>query len=98
MAGDTGVQITGTDPCADFGPTQRWALFWFVAVLLGGVTIVYKFASIDRWMYDNNAEFLDMKQYKENRVAQTSIPSESIDPRSQGDLSTVRSILTNSDK
>ena len=72
------------DPCGDFGPTQRWALVWFCAVLIGGSLFTYKLASTDRWMYDNNAQYLEMDSYKENRTAATTIIRDAGDSRAQG--------------
>ncbi|MCB0346066.1 MAG: hypothetical protein KDD66_13175 [Bdellovibrionales bacterium] len=76
------------DPCGDFGPTQKYALVWFFCVILGGVLLTMKLASIDSWMYANNGEFLDYQQYRENRRALTTIPSERVDPRQMGSIVT----------
>lgn len=75
--------IEDIDPCAAFGPTQRWALVWFVASILIGITLVCVLSRVDRFNYDTKGIFLDYDQYKENRRAITSIPSEEIDPRAR---------------
>ena len=74
------------DPCADFGPVQRNALIWFVFVVIGGGILVSQLARIDSWMFANNAENLDYGKYRENRVAQYSLGSDAVDPRSRGAL------------
>jgi hypothetical protein len=76
------------DPCAEFTSVQRNALIWFVVVIGLGLFLTTRFALIDRWMYDNNAEFLDPAAKKENRYAQGAIQSERLDPRQGGDLMT----------
>ncbi|MBL7662044.1 hypothetical protein JNK13_04745 [bacterium] len=73
--------ISIEDPCGEFGPTQRWALVWFVAVLAIGSFATYTFSQTDRWMYDNNAEFLDYQAYRENRNAIYSLAAERVDER-----------------
>ena len=91
MADEKNTEIQ--DPCAEFGPRQRAALTWFVAVLVLGSLAVTYLAGIDRWMYDNNAEMLDWTKYKENRQAFSSVASERSDPRSRGDYSSNASQL-----
>jgi hypothetical protein len=81
------------DPCAQFGPVQKRALVWFVVIILIGSALVCKLARVDRWMYDNNGEFLNYKAYKDNRTAATSVASEPSDPRMFSDLNTARTRL-----
>ena len=81
-------QGTVVDPCAEFGPDQRWAVVWFVLILIGGVTFVRVLSHIDEWMYAHNAEFLDYDAYADNRFSHTSIRSAPMDPRARGDLQT----------
>lgn len=88
MASTTEASTTVQDPCAEFGPNQRWALVWFLAIVFGGIVLVTQFARMDSWMWENNADFMDWKAYKENRIAHTTIPSERTDHRSAGDYST----------
>ena len=79
------------DPCGGFGPDQRWALVWFVAVLIGGITLTSQLARIDSWMWTNNAQVLDYRQYAENRETFTSLGTERVDPRARGSYSTAAS-------
>lgn len=88
MANDQNLE----DPCAEFTPVQRNAYIWFFGALILGGFLTYRFAVIDRWMYDNNAEFIDVAAHKQNRHAAASLESERIDPRQGGDL--VTSLLT----
>lgn len=82
---------TSDDPCKEFGPTQKWALVWFFSVILIGCAVVYNFARIDRFMYDSNAEYYNYQSYHENRLSQSTIRGDSVDPRSHGDsVSVVR--------
>ncbi len=74
------------DPCAEFGRTQKYALVWFFCVILGGVLLTAKLSNIDHWMYAHNGEFLDYDQYRENRQALTTVPSERVDPRQKGSI------------
>ena len=77
------------NPCGDFGPTQQFAFVWFVVVIAIGCVATWGFSVLDRFMWENDAEFvLDYDEYTENRVAVTSIPSERVDPRAHGDLAT----------
>lgn len=69
------------DPCADFGPDQRWAVVWFISVIVIGVAATYGLSKVDRFNYDTKGRFLDNEKYRQNRLATTSIGSESIDPR-----------------
>ncbi len=77
-----------TDPCNDGSPENFWAHIWFIAIVVIGCGVVYQLSHIDRWMYDNNGEFLDYDAYRDNRHATTSLGSERIDPRAQGDFVT----------
>ena len=77
---------SAADPCSDFTFVQRNALIWFFCAIALGLIVTVKFSAMDRWMYDNNAEFIDTKALKENRVASGSIRSETLDPRQGGDL------------
>lgn len=88
MASET--HAPGYDPCGEFGPTQRWALVWFIGVLLGGSALVAVLASIDNRMYTSGAEFIDWNRYRQNRTASTTIGAERIDPRTVGDIATAR--------
>ena len=74
------------DPCAEFTPVQRNAYIWFFGALLLGGFLTFKFAKTDRWMYDNNAEFINVTAHKEIRHASSALESERIDPRQGGDL------------
>ena len=74
------------DPCAGFGTTQRWAVVWLLGVLIAGSILVTRLARIDTWMYATNAEFLDYDKYRENRLSQTLIASEGVEPASRGGL------------
>lgn len=76
---------TQDDPCAEFGPTQRWAVVWFFSVIALGLFMTYRLSNLDRWMYDNNAETFNTESIRENRLAFTSVRSEQSDPRQQGD-------------
>lgn len=73
------------DPCGEFGPTQKWAVVWFLSILVIGSIAVWQFSKIDRRMYDSNAEFFDYGAYRENRLSQASLRGDSVDPRSHGD-------------
>lgn len=86
MVGDNKV-----DPFASLGGERRRAIVWFVVVLVFAVVFVVRLASIDRWMYDHNAETIDYVKYRENRLGSVSIASERIDSRSRGDYSSVTS-------
>jgi|GEM_PF-5228766 len=76
------------DPCGDFTSVQRNAIIWFVTVVALGLFVVSRFTMMDRWMYDNNAEFHDPAALKENRYATGAIQSERLDPRQGGDMMT----------
>ena len=71
----------GEDPCGAFGPDQKRAMIWFFAVLIGGICLVFKLSNIDKWMYTTGGDLLNYTDYRENRLAATSIGSEKIDPR-----------------
>jgi len=87
-------ETSATDPCADIGPEQRKAFIWFVAVIIIGVALSFQLASIDRWMYDNNGELFDLAKIRENRRAGTSLPSERLDERLNGNYSEAVTKLT----
>jgi hypothetical protein len=72
------------DSFSEFGKTERWAFVWFFSVIIGGAFFVSKLYAMDAWMYQNNADFMDWKQYKENRLSQTMISSERTDPSARG--------------
>ena len=71
------------DHCAGFGANQRWALVWFLGSLVVGGSMVFVLSQVDRFNYDTKGVFFDYDQYRENRKAITSIPSEEIDPRAR---------------
>ena len=75
------------DPCAEFGPTQKWAVVWFLSVLVITALLVCKLSEIDRKMYDTNAECLDYDQYRANRASSFGLKSEAVDPRQRGSYS-----------
>lgn len=93
MAGNNQSTVSD-DPFASLAGERRRAIVWFIAVLVIAVVLVVRLASIDRWMYDNNAETLDYVKYRENRLGSTSIASERNDSRSQGDYSSMVSEVT----
>ncbi len=76
------------DPCGDFGPDQRWAVVWFFAILIIGLTAVVKLRDTDAYNYATNGEFFDYAKYRSNRVSQTYMASEGVDERAHGDLAT----------
>lgn len=78
------------DPCGSDGPTQWWALVWFMVALVGGMYLTYRLAVLDHWMYTHDAEVLDYEAYSENRKAFSSVPSEITDTRMRGDLHTAQ--------
>lgn len=85
MASSNNPATQIVDPCAEIGPNQRWAFVWFVAILIIGTVATVKFAGMDKWMWEHNADWMDWDKYKENRVAHTTIPSERNDRGSEGD-------------
>ena len=89
MAGHSPSDDPNYDPCAAVGPEQRWALVWFVSAIIIGIVATSQFMKIDTWMYNNDAEVLDMKAYKENRQAQASVASGWKDERQGAGYSTV---------
>ena len=83
------------DPCGEFGPAQKWAVVWFIAVIIFGSVMTYQLSKIDSHLYHTNAEYLNMADYKENRLSQTTIASERFDPRAHGDYSSMKEALSN---
>ena len=81
------------NPCGDTGPVQRWAVVWFLSVIVLGTIGVCKLSKVDRWMYDYNAEVLNYDKYEENRRAFTNVPMGDNDPRAFGGLAVARSEL-----
>jgi hypothetical protein len=82
-----------TDPCGEYGPTQRWAIVWFFSVIALGLALIYTFRNTDAYMFHSNAEFFHYDTYRESRVAQASIGSDTVDERSRGDYVTAVSSL-----
>ncbi|MFN8388660.1 MAG: hypothetical protein U0136_00045 [Bdellovibrionota bacterium] len=76
------------DPCGSYGPTQRWAIVWFFAVILIGISAAFTFKNTDSYMYATGAENFDYKTYRETRLAQTSQVNDNVDERAQGDYAT----------
>ncbi len=77
-----GQNINNTeDPCGEFGPDQRWAVAWFVSVIIIGTAATYGLSRVDRFNYDTKGIFIDNEKYRQNRLATTSIGSETRDPR-----------------
>ena len=76
------------DPCGDVGPTQRWAIVWFFAVLLFGLGLVFTLRNTDHYNYMTNGEFFDYNAYGENRFTSAKMHGDSPDERSQGDYAT----------
>ena len=85
---------SSADPCAEFGPAQKAALVWFIAVILLGIPLVVTLCGIDTKMYAAKGRFLDFETYKENRMAFTSIGSENFDERAQGGYSVAAAEVT----
>jgi hypothetical protein len=75
------VELAAVDPCGEFGPTQKWALVWFLGVLVLGTMFVNFLMRTDRHMYRTGGDPLDYAAYTENRVAQYTIPRDVIDER-----------------
>lgn len=88
-------QTTQLDPCKEFGPSQKKALIWFFAVIIIGAALTWRLSKVDRWMYDNNGEYLNYEAYRDNRNAATSVAMEPGDPRKYGDITTAREKLSN---
>lgn len=86
------------DPCAEFGPAQRNAILWFLFIIIGFGIVVSQLARLDSWMYVNDAETLDYDKYRENRTAQSTVPSEGMDIRANGTFpsSSTNSLTTGS--
>jgi len=81
------------DPCADFGPDQRYAVVWFFAVVIIGLFAVFTFRNTDAYNYATNGEFYDYAKFRANRVGQTHIASEGADERANGNLAHAASEL-----
>jgi len=69
--------------------SDKWAFIWFFSVLIIGTITVCTFKTIDRKMYDTNAETLNYRDYKQNRKTFTKIGTERSDARAHANLSTV---------
>lgn len=78
------------DGCGDWGPEQNWATIWFVVVVLIGIIATLWFSGIDHYMYVTDAEVIDYRAMRENRMASTLVGSGNKDSRSSGDLASVR--------
>jgi len=76
------------DPCGNFGPDQRWAVVWFIAIIFIGSGLTYTLSRIDRKNFDSKGVYLDYDKYRENRVSGTSIGSERTDSRATSLLAT----------
>ncbi len=84
-------QLDEKDPCGAWGKDQRWALVWFVSVIIFGAVLTCTLSRIDSWMYHNDdlvdiagVKLLDNDKYRDNRKASFSIPSERSDMRARG--------------
>ena len=77
-----------SNPCGEFGPTQRWALVWFFGAIIIGTTFAYVMAFTDFYNYSVNGEFFKYDSYSANRFGQNGIQSDSLDPRSDGRMPT----------
>lgn len=75
------------DPCGEIGPDQRWAMVWFVVVVIIGACATYTLTRIDRKNYDTKGQFFDYEAYRQNRLATTTIGSDTKDPRASSMLS-----------
>ena len=60
-----------------------WPTIWLLCTILIGFFLTYNLARIDYWMYSHDAEFLNNKEYRENRSAWTSMPRENLDSRNK---------------
>lgn len=78
------------DPCAEFGPTQKWAVVWMLSVIVLGSLLTYKLACIDGEQYDKKGVYLDYDAYHKNRDAQSGLASERIDSRQKVDYATTQ--------
>lgn len=76
------------DPLEGFQSENRGAAIWFVCAILFGGFLTYKLSRIDRMNYDTKGKYLNYTEYKENRLATTSLGSETKDPRASSLLST----------
>lgn len=65
---------------------RRRAVVWFIAAVTIGLAAIITGSQIDRWMYDSGAGVIDFSALKANRLASTSIRTESQDPRRNGTL------------
>ena len=74
---------TEVDACGTIGKDQIAAFVWFFGALVVGCLMVVVLSRIDRNNYDSKGIYLDNEQYKENRRAIVSIPSERVDSRAQ---------------
>lgn len=81
------------DPCGDFGPTQRWALVWFCAVIAIGASVSYTLCQIDSTMYATNAEFFDYAKYKDNRYSAIRIKGDGYDERAHATVTDAKRAL-----
>lgn len=88
--------LQSEDPFQRSTSADRWALVWFLVVLVGGSYLTYRLALIDRWMYSHNAQVLNQGALRENRSALTSLSSEASDSRARGSLSVAKEFLKSS--
>jgi hypothetical protein len=84
-------QLDEKDPCGSWGKDQKWALVWFVSVIIFGTFLTCTLSKIDSWMFYNDdlvdvagVKLIDNDKYRDNRKASFSIPSERSDMRARG--------------
>ena len=94
MAEHSGTDHEISDGCAGWGPNQSWAVVWFFAVVLIGIIATLSFSGLDYFLYTTDAEVVDYHAHRVNRLASTAIGSGNKDPRTFGDLSSVRNSLS----
>lgn len=81
------------DGCETVGEIKVVAWVWTVAVFLGSIALVYNLAKTDRWMYDSKGQYPHPEPHRENRRAQTSLPSETLDARKASTLPLIEGAL-----
>ena len=72
-----------SDLCAGLNIWHKKAIVWFFGAIALGVFVTCKLSAIDKKLYDTKNPYLDMEEYRINREASNSLPSEHIDPRQQ---------------
>lgn len=82
------------DPCGSWGKDQKWAVIWFVSVIVFGTVLTCTLARIDSWMYHNDdtveiagVKLIDNEKFRDNRKATFGIASERSDLRARGSYS-----------